>query len=59
MKQRSGDESLLKHQRRRIEDVFSQLCCLFNIEQNSARSYMGFQTRLKQCLFIGTWLKIN
>lgn len=59
MKQRSSDETLLKRQRRRIETVFSQLCCLFNIEHNPERSYLGFQTRLEQCLFIDTWFKIN
>ncbi len=57
MKQRSNDEALLKCQRRRIESVFSQLCCLFNIEHNAARSYLGFRARLERCLFIDTWLK--
>ncbi|MFO1553949.1 transposase [Lactiplantibacillus plantarum] len=59
MKQRTSDETLLKRQRRRIETVFSQLCCLFNIEHHPARSYSGIQDRLEQCLFIDTWFKIN
>jgi hypothetical protein len=59
MQQRSSDETLLKRQRRRIETVFSQLCRLFNIEHNPARSYVGFRARLEQCLFVDTWFKIN
>lgn len=59
MKQRSSDETLLKRKRCRLETVFSQLCCLFNIEHSPARSYLGFQARLEQCLFIDTWIKIN
>ncbi|MFO1553954.1 IS982 family transposase [Lactiplantibacillus plantarum] len=59
MVQSELDNTLLKHQRRKIETLFSEWQILFKVEHNRGRCRRGFKSRLEQLLFVDTWKRIN